>query len=217
MPFSDFQLLRRALVRALPVTLLAMLAPVALASEQPTLKCTRLGQTVVYRGKKFTCIRVNKKLVWDKGVLIKVASSPTPSATWTSSPAPIPSSTNKVESPTPSPAVTSNPQEPVRIFFAKSSQVIIGKTVVISGFDPFKRPLSVAFTRTSSDLIALEAFCTHGGCIVRPEGKILACPCHGSTFDAFTGALGSPSQQALTPLYKLLTEESNGEIFLIFN
>ena len=29
--------------------------------------CTKSGTTKIYMGKKFTCIKVGKKLVWDKG------------------------------------------------------------------------------------------------------------------------------------------------------
>ncbi|MFM6841970.1 MAG: Rieske (2Fe-2S) protein [Candidatus Planktophila sp.] len=43
----------------------------------PTLKPTKVGQTIIFRGKKYTAIKQGKKLVWDKGVL--VTTSPTAS------------------------------------------------------------------------------------------------------------------------------------------
>ena len=36
----------------------------------PTLTPTKIGQTVIFRGKKYTAIKQGKKLVWDKGVAI---------------------------------------------------------------------------------------------------------------------------------------------------
>ena len=42
--------------------------------------CTKAGQTSVLSGKKFTCVKVGKKLQWNKGVLLpspKPTSSPT--------------------------------------------------------------------------------------------------------------------------------------------
>jgi Rieske Fe-S protein len=39
----------------------------------PTLTPTKVGQTVIFRGKKYTAIKQGKKLVWDKGVAMTVA------------------------------------------------------------------------------------------------------------------------------------------------
>ena len=46
--------------------------------------CPKSGMINIYSGKKFTCIKSGKKLVWDKGVLIKknpIGTIPTPSPT----------------------------------------------------------------------------------------------------------------------------------------
>lgn len=40
---------------------------------------------------------------------------------------------------------------------------------------------------TAGQVVAFSAVCTHMGCIVAPEGAELACPCHGSRFQAATG------------------------------
>ena len=43
--------------------------------------CTKLKATSIVKGKKFTCIKSGKKLVWDKGVTVKALvtkTSPTP-------------------------------------------------------------------------------------------------------------------------------------------
>lgn len=60
------------------------------AEVKPGNSCMKLGQTNVLSGKKYTCIKSGKKLIWNKGVLIK---SPTTSST------PISSSEPKNETP----------------------------------------------------------------------------------------------------------------------
>jgi len=51
---------------------------------------------------------------------------------------------------------------------------------------------------TASDVVAFSAVCTHMGCIVDPAGNEFHCPCHGSRYDAATGAVKSgPAPTAL--------------------
>ena len=50
-------------------------------------KCTKLKSTSVVKGKKYTCIKSGKKLVWNKGVAVKIAVTPTPKPTPSTSPA----------------------------------------------------------------------------------------------------------------------------------
>ncbi|TDW31305.1 Rieske (2Fe-2S) protein [Cryobacterium psychrophilum] len=53
----------------------------------------------------------------------------------------------------------------------------------------------------SGTVKAFSAVCTHQGCIVAPREKELACPCHGSRFDASTGdVLEGPATRALPPV-----------------
>ncbi len=50
-------------------------------------------------------------------------------------------------------------------------------------------------------VVAFSAVCTHQGCTVAPQGKEFDCPCHGSRFDAASGAvLGGPAPAPLTKL-----------------
>lgn len=49
------------------------------ATAKAGVKCTKLKATSIVKGKKFTCIKSGKKLVWDKGVTVKaVATKPSP-------------------------------------------------------------------------------------------------------------------------------------------
>jgi hypothetical protein len=49
------------------------------ATAKAGASCSKLKATSVVKGKKFTCIKSGKKLVWDKGILIKpVKAKPTP-------------------------------------------------------------------------------------------------------------------------------------------
>jgi Rieske Fe-S protein len=46
--------------------------------------------------------------------------------------------------------------------------------------------------------VAFSAICTHMGCTVAPAGSELHCPCHGSRYNALTGAvLQGPAPRAL--------------------
>jgi hypothetical protein len=45
----------------------------AFASTKAGTKCAKAGVTSIASGKKYTCVKSGKKLVWDKGVLVPVA------------------------------------------------------------------------------------------------------------------------------------------------
>jgi Rieske Fe-S protein len=54
---------------------------------------------------------------------------------------------------------------------------------------------------TSGKVVAFSAICTHQGCTVAPAGTKFQCPCHGSMYDAATGAvLQGPAPRPLTPV-----------------
>jgi Rieske Fe-S protein len=42
---------------------------------------------------------------------------------------------------------------------------------------------------TAGEVRAFSATCTHQGCTVAADGAQLACPCHGSRYEAATGAV----------------------------
>ena len=68
----------------------ALLVPTsALASPKAGASCSKAGSASTYAGKKYTCIKSGKKLVWNKGVAIaKPTPSPSPSASPSASPTP---------------------------------------------------------------------------------------------------------------------------------
>ena len=66
--------------------------------------CSKIGITKIFNGKKFTCIKTGKKIVWDKGVDTKTPTPTPPSATPTPTPSPTP-----IPTPKPSPTTTSTP------------------------------------------------------------------------------------------------------------
>ena len=63
-------------------------AQLSVAAVTPGSKCTKVGATSTYNGKKYTCVKSGKKLVWNKGVALP---KPSPVATPTPSPTPTPS------------------------------------------------------------------------------------------------------------------------------
>ena len=72
---------------------------------------------------------------------------------------------------------------------------------------------NLLMTRTSeSTVVAFSAVCTHQGCTVEPDGAKLACPCHGSMYDAATGkVIGGP---APAPLHAVGVTVQNGDVVL---
>ena len=48
------------------------------AAAKAGAKCSKAGITEVVQGKIYTCVKTGKKLVWNKGVLLKVDAKPTP-------------------------------------------------------------------------------------------------------------------------------------------
>ena len=84
------------------ILVFALIAPInATAAIKAGGSCKKAGQTSTFAGKKFTCVKSGKKLVWNKGVLV---AKPTPEATPTPTPSPTP-----VVTPTPTPVATPTP------------------------------------------------------------------------------------------------------------
>ena len=89
---------------------------------------------------------------------------------------------------------------------AKVSDVPVGNALSAKmGGDPILISQPAAGT-----IVTFSAICTHQGCTVAPAGKEFHCPCHGSVYDAATGAvLHGP---APAPLTKIPTHVANGDV-----
>ena len=66
--------MRKRFLVLLTVTLtLGLLQPIATAAPKAGTACKKVGQTSTSSGVKYTCIKSGKKLVWNKGVVLKKA------------------------------------------------------------------------------------------------------------------------------------------------
>ncbi len=77
---------------------------------------------------------------------------------------------------------------------AKLSDIKVGGAISATGPDG----ADIIITRpTETTVAAYSAICTHQGCTVKPAGKELDCPCHGSVFDLKGAVLNGPAQRPL--------------------
>jgi nitrite reductase/ring-hydroxylating ferredoxin subunit len=209
---------RRDLMTGALGAVLSLIAGGATAADLPKLKCTRLGQTVIYRNQKFTCVRKGGKLVWGKGVPLPVKSAkPSPTANPSAS-ASASASASSTPSPTPSPTATPAPT-PSPITSKRLVKVANSIDIAVGGVEVIELPrstglfLSIVLIRESSGLRALQAECPHAGYVVITNGgPELLCPAHNSLFSAKTGdVLRGPANSGLKS-YEV--SETGGEIFL---
>ena len=199
---------RRDLIVGLFGTLFSLISGEAIAADVPKLKCTRVGQVVIYRNQKFTCVKKSGKLVWGKGVPLPVK-SPTPKATPKTSASPTPTPTTSA-TPTPSPTSTKR-----LVKVAKSTDISVGDVKVIELDRATGLFLSIVLIRESTGLRALQAECPHAGYVVITNGgPELLCPAHNSLFSVKNGdVLRGPAR---TGLKSYEVSESGGEVFVAF-
>ena len=194
---------RRILGFGLISALVSIVFP-AFAAPTPTVKCRFLGQTTIFNGKRYTCIKGKSKgktiLMWDSGKPIPTA-SPTPSQT----PTPSPSS---------SPTVSREPVviKKIEIPVAKSSEVPANSTKSFKANNHFGYETTYIIARNSEGLIAMNATCTHNGCTVAIATEGLLCPCHSALFDPKNGAL--LRGPASYPLDRVVVREADGVIYI---
>lgn len=87
------------------------------------------------------------------------------------------------------------------------SEVPVGGAVPATDKDG--KPVIVA-QPTKGNVVAFSAVCTHKGCTVAPDGDLLRCPCHGSTYDLATGDnTGGPAPR---PLAEIAVTVSGGVV-----
>lgn len=160
---------RKDFLATAAVFLLNVGVPIAAAASGPSLKPTRIGQTVIWRGKKYTAIKSGRKLIWNKGVAL------------------------------PSKRPTSTPSSSVAdIDLAASREVPDGETRIFYPKDLYARGKGFFITRENGALIAFDAICTHEGCRVQLGIPQLICRCHLAVFNRITGAAeGGPAKRPL--------------------
>jgi nitrite reductase/ring-hydroxylating ferredoxin subunit len=199
---------RRDLMVGLFGAAMTFISGAAVAAEAPKLKCTRVGQTVIYRNQKFTCIKKSGKLVWGKGVPVPVKSAspkPSPSASPSASAT---ASASPSASATPSATPTKS-----QIKLASSSEIPNGTVKVFQGGRTTGLVASIVLIRDSAGLRALAAECPHAGYLVQDNGGgELICPAHNSLFSAKDGELlRGPASYGLS---RYVVTETDGNIFL---
>ena len=190
----------------------------AFAADTPLIKCTRVGQSVIYRNQKFTCVKKSGKLIWGKGVPLPVKSA-APSATPSSSPTPTASATpssSATPTPTPSPTSSATPTpmpSAQGIKVASSSDVTLGGSKVVTATTATGARIPIALARDSKGIHAFSAECPHAGYIVKPQGSDeFICPAHNSLFSSKDGAvLRGPASYGLG-IYPVT--EIGGEVFV---
>lgn len=81
--------------------------------------------------------------------------------------------------------------------------------------DPDSGDPSLVIQQKAGDFVAFDAICPHAGCTVAyaPSAKLIACPCHGSEFNAKTGAvIRGPATRGLTRI--AIKAEPNGQLYV---
>jgi thiosulfate dehydrogenase [quinone] large subunit len=79
--------------------------------------------------------------------------------------------------------------------------------------DPADGSPDILVRHSNGSLAAFSAICTHAGCQVGFQSGVIFCPCHGSEFDATTGAV--VRGPAVTPLARKRVIERRGSIYAV--
>ncbi len=88
-----------------------------------------------------------------------------------------------------------------------ASDVPVGQAASFT--DPATGDPSIVIRPSAGTFVAFDAVCPHAGCTVGydPTVKVIFCPCHGSQFNASTGAV--EVGPAATGLRKLAIDEGS--------
>ena len=210
---------RREVVGGLGLSALLLLFPSLAVAAGPTLKASKLGQKIVYRGYVYTVVKSKGKLVWKQGAKVATATAsasakPSASATPTASATPSPSaSATPSATPTQTPSATPTPSPtPDGAFVANSSEIKEGQVKIIEVNTARNQYTSFSFSRLGGKVYAVSIICTHAGCKVVVEKTELVCNCHLSIFSPFDGA--AQSGPARLPLTRYVVTEQDGKIYI---
>ena len=191
---------RREVVGGLGISALLLLFPSLAVAAGPTLKASRVGQKVVYRGYIYTVVKSKGKLIWKQGAKVatatasaKPSASATPSATQTPTPTPTPTPTDGA-------------------FVANSSEIKEGQVKILEVNTIKNQYTSYSFSRLGGKVYAVSIYCTHAGCKVVAGKEELICNCHMSYFSPYDGA--AQSGPARLPLTRYEVIERDGKIYI---
>lgn len=122
-----------------------------------------------------------------------------------------PARTPTASTPASSPSTVAVPKGTSSI--GAASAVPVGGSAAFT--DPATGDPSLVVQQTAGDFVAFDAICPHEGCTVayQPSAQLIACPCHGSEFNAKTGAvIRGPATYGLTSIK--ITAASNGNLYV---
>jgi len=108
---------------------------------------------------------------------------------------------------------TTTAAEPSGASVGSASSVPVGGSAAFT--DPATGDPALVIQQTADDFVAFDAVCPHAGCTVayQTAARIIACPCHGSEFDAETGALlRGPATRGLTSIK--VSKGANGNLYV---
>ena len=183
---------RRQFIQLFSLVLLAESSTISEAASGPTLKCSRVGQTIVWRNRKYTCIKSGKNLVWDKGVVLKVPPKP-------------------IDLPQPQNSVYTPP--PVEFFICSSSDLVLNRPISFPNPSVNEPTRGYIVTRIEGGVVAFSNRCTHEGAEVEVSKGELVCFRHLSYFDRDSGkVLSGPATRELK---HFATSEHDSKVFVI--
>ncbi len=104
-------------------------------------------------------------------------------------------------------------KHPAGTAIGRASQVPVGTAATFQ--DPQTGDPSIVVHPRAGKFLAFDAICPHAGCVVayNTSADLFVCPCHGSEFNASTGAVErGPAASGLTKL--AIKRGSDGQLFV---
>jgi thiosulfate dehydrogenase (quinone) large subunit len=102
---------------------------------------------------------------------------------------------------TPGPSASGGGSHPAGTAIGPAKDVPVGSAASFT--DPRTGDPSIVIQASAGKFVAFDAVCPHAGCTVQYDQSAaqLVCPCHGSQFNASTGAVESgPAATGLNPI-----------------
>jgi len=120
--------------------------------------------------------------------------------------------TQSPSAPAAGPTAGSGGSHPAGTAIGPAKDVPVGGAASFS--DPRTGDPSIVIQPTAGKFVAFDAVCPHAGCTVGYDqsSAVLVCPCHGSQFNAATGAVEvGPAATGLTPI--TIAKGGNGQLY----